>query len=210
MPLTARRLRSDELHDAGRLRHAFFVRQKSWVPASAAGTEVELDDYDRSAIHLGVFDGPSLVGYMRAVAGESAGGFMLDREFRECLSDEEYATIVRPGSVELSRRVIAEHLSPLQAKPVAGLLFKLFYVVVVEERFSNIYLVQEPSYSLMLRKLYGLAFAPINARPYRFPDGTTVNVDHGSVEGLLRALDQHGRRAEYEDFRARYVASSSG
>lgn len=202
--LVVRGLRPEDLPEAGRLRHTFFVEKKGWV--RGPGRE-ELDAYDARALHFGAFHDGQLVGYMRALRGAEPGGMMLDHDFREALTDAEYARIVRPGSVELSRRVVAPDLSVGQAKEVAGLLFQLFYVACVEERFENLYLVQQPSYGPMLRRFYGLALRPLNAVPYTFADGTVVNVDHASIADLLRGIEQRGLRPVYDAFLARHGAA---
>lgn len=207
--LVVRILGPGDLPEAGRLRHTFFVEKKGWVRGEGAVRE-ELDAYDARAIHHGVFHEGRLVGYMRALRGAEPGGMMLDHDFREALTDEEYARVIRPGSVELSRRVVAPDLSVAEAKEVAGLLFKLFYVVCLEERFENLYLVQQPSYGPMLRRFYGLSLRPLNQKPYTFADGTVVNVDHASIGELLLGIEQRGLRPVYEAFLARHGAALVG
>lgn len=198
--LVARLIDPDDLEETGRLRHAYFVERKRWVPARASAPGIELDEYEPHAIHMGVFNGQRLIGYMRALAGESLVGMMLDRDFRECLSADEFRRIERVGSVELSRRVVAEDLSMAQAREVAGLLFQLFYAVVKERGFKHVYLVQEPLHSAMLRRFYGLPFHPVGAQPYRFPDGTVVNVDHATTEELEQELRRRGLWDAYRRF----------
>lgn len=202
--LRARTLAPDELDQAARLRYAFFVRERGWVRADGSADGAELDAYDPHAVHLGVFRGDTLVGYMRALPADGPVGMMLDRDFRECLTDAEYARIDRRGSVELSRRVIADDLPAPARKATAELLFQLFYVYVRAEGLDHVYLVQEPPYAAMLKRLFGLSFAPLNAAPYRFADGTVVNVDHASADTLLAGLDRSGKREAYERFARGY------
>lgn len=199
-----RLLLPEELPEAGRLRHTFFVEKTGWVRAPGAVEGEELDAYDARAIHHGVFLDGRLLGYMRALRGDEPGGMMLDHDFREALTDDEYARIIRPGSVELSRRVVAPELSVSEAKDVAGLLFKLFYVVCEQERFANLYLVQGPSYGPMLRRFFGLPMRPLNAQPYTFADGTAVNVDHASIVDLKAGIEKRGLLPAYEAFMTRY------
>lgn len=202
--LTARELRPDELGQAARLRYAFFVRERRWVRPDESAEGAELDAYDPHAIHMGVFSGDTLLGYMRALRGDGPVGMMLDRDFRECMHDAEYARIERRGSVELSRRVIADDLPVSVRKAAAELLFQLFYAIVRAEGFDHVYLVQEPRYTEMLKRWFGLCFAPLNEAPYRFADGTVVNVDHASADTLLAGLDRSGRREGYERFARGY------
>jgi N-acyl-L-homoserine lactone synthetase len=208
--LVVRKLGPRDLPEAGRLRHGFFVDKTGWVRDASAVPGEELDAYDARAIHHGVFHAGRLVGYMRALRGDEPGGMMLDHDFREALTDDEYARVAHPKSVELSRRVVAPDLALADAKAVAGLLFKLFYVVCLEERFENLYLVQGPSYGPMLRRFYGIELRPLNAKPYTFSDGTMVNVDHASIADLLRGIERRGLRPEYEAFHARYREASAG
>jgi N-acyl-L-homoserine lactone synthetase len=194
----ARELRAGELREAGKLRFQFFVEKRGWVKDVAG--EVEFDRYDPHAIHLGVFADDRLVGYMRALSAAARTGMMLDHDFRECLTDLEFAGLERSGAVELSRRALAEDLELGEARAALGLLFKLFYSVVRERGFQHVYLVQEPAMGQLLRRGFGLDFQPLSAAPYTFADGTRVNVDGAPVAALVRSLAATGRLETYEAF----------
>jgi N-acyl-L-homoserine lactone synthetase len=120
------------LNGAFHLRHAVFVRELSWVPATVR--ECETDRCDRAARHFGVFavvpeseceasERATLAGYARVLLPEA--GFMLHHEFAAIRADapdlpdprrsfEVSRVVVRAelrGARDANRRTAVDHLA---------------------------------------------------------------------------------------------------
>lgn len=200
MSIEAVLLAPDDLAEAGALRHGFFVVEKGWVGGEAG--EPELDAYDAHAVHFGVRRGGALIGYMRALRGDCPTGYMLDHDFRACLGDAQHAALERAQGVELSRRVVAPDLDRADAFATVELLFQAFAHFVLGSGLRAVYLVQEPRYTPMLARMFGLPFVPLNPVPHRFPDGTVVDVVGATTEALMEGLRASGRWDRYREFLA--------
>ncbi len=200
MTIDAVLLGPDDLAEAGALRHRFFVVEKGWVGGSEG--EPELDAYDAHAVHFGVRRDGALVGYMRALRGDCPTGYMLDHDFRACLGADQHAALERAYGVELSRRVVAPHLDRAETFATVELLFQSFAHYVLGNALRAVYLVQEPRYTPMLARMFGLPFRPLNPAPYRFPDGTVVDVVAATADALMAGLRAGGRWDRYRAFLA--------
>jgi N-acyl-L-homoserine lactone synthetase len=198
-----RELSVGQLREAGRLRHGFFVQERGW--AKAASDDIELDVYDSVATHLGVFLKGRLVAYGRGLRGNGPKGMMLDRDFRAALRDDEYSRIIRHRSMEFSRRVVCPSLGAPERLAAAEHLFQLCFAVAMNAGIEHAYLVQEPAVGRVLERMFGLRFTPLNAKPYQFPDGTTVNVDYASITSIVTGLKRSGRWKNYETFSEQYL-----
>lgn len=190
------------LEQAARLRHQFFAVEKGWVPCNEQG--LELDGYDDAALHMGVENNGRLIAYMRVLRGNGASGYMLDKDFRACLHDDSYLQLERHYGVELSRRVVHPALSRESSLEAVELLFQMFCQYVLYNNIKAVYLVQEPSYTPMLRRFFGLNFKPLQAEPYQFPDGTRVEVVGAKTDELMKGLVESGRWPRYEAFMERF------
>ena len=191
-----------DLEQAALLRHQFFAIEKGWVPSNEQG--LELDAYDPHALHFGVKQDGHLIAYMRALRGDSPCGFMLDKDFRACLSAEALAQLERRHGIELSRRVVHPELNRADAMAAVEILFQMFCQYALSDHIHAVYLVQEPSYTPMLKRLFGLNFQSLQDAPYQFADGTRVEVVAASASDLTAGLIDAGRWPRYEAFMRQY------
>ena len=91
--MIAKVLAPEEMEQAYRLRHDVFVDRLKWVPGSPG--RLERDKYDKYATHIGVYEGPKLIGYCRFIPYGKP--WMLTGEF------DWYKGSIESDSVELSR-----------------------------------------------------------------------------------------------------------
>jgi N-acyl-L-homoserine lactone synthetase len=167
--------------EIGKLRYHFFCSKKGWVENSAE-SNVELDSYDDHAVHFGVFSGNELVGYMRALLASAPCGMMIDHDFRQCLTDEEFKLIRRENSLELSRRVTSLNLTSKEQLAVVQHLFYEFYYYCRLHGIEHVYTVQ---------------FRAINRESYTFANGSCVNVDYSSTSEHETHFTSTGMIADY-------------
>lgn len=197
----ARIINPNDLTEAGKLRHNFFVEQKGWVQNANCKTDIELDTYDPYAVHFGVFtEKNELIGYMRAILGSAACKMMICKDFKICLTEEEFKRIHIKNALELSRRVVSPKLSAKEALEVVQYLFYEFYVFCLKHKIEHVYLVQEISSRKILRKFYGLEFNSVNEKEYIFPDGTVINVDYMNVTGMIEKINLNGMIKNYDGY----------
>ena len=189
---------SNSLQAAGKLRHQFFVQEKAWV--ADGGSMLELDHYDPHALHFGVELNGELVAYMRGLRGDAPTGYMLDHDFYACLTPELHMCLERRNGMELSRRVVSNSLSRAEGLQAVELLFKTFSQYALGDDIKSVYLVQEPAYTPMLQRIFGLNFTTLNPEPYTFPDGTCGVVVSASSDDLIAGLKSRGKWSSYENF----------
>jgi acyl homoserine lactone synthase len=170
--LTVKNLVSDEdkLH-AYRLRNNIFCNELGWALQSQNG--LEIDEYDKHAISLGVLDERGeLLAFLRIILAERA--FMIEKEFLS-LVDPRHAIRKESDTIELSRLCVA----PKSRKDkVAGnfgmyyismLLFKGVYQWCLKNHTRHLYAVTEHK----IYKLLCLRGFPCSliGDPYVMPDG---------------------------------------
>ena len=142
----------EEMDAAYRLRHDVFVDELKWVPPSP--DKREIDDYDKFAIPIGLFDLSAqtgkelpLIGYVRLI--QSNYPFMVEKEFA-CLLPKDKPLKKLPDMVESTRICIkkerrADKVGSL-GLTTGHLLYKAIYnwgiihnsrylVTIVEKRY---------------------------------------------------------------------------
>ncbi len=142
----------EEMDAAFRLRHEVFVDELQWVPPSP--DKREIDDYDKFAIPLGLFDLSAqtgkdlpLIGYVRLI--QSNYPFMVEKEFA-CLLPKDKPLKKLPDMVESTRICVkkerrADKVGDLDLT-IGHLLYKAIYnwclihnsrflVTIIEKRY---------------------------------------------------------------------------
>lgn len=162
---------SEEKLQAYRLRNSIFCNELGWALQSQ--NELEIDEYDKHAISLGVLDErDELLAFLRIILAERA--FMIEKEFLSIV-DKHHAIRKESDTIELSRLCVA----PKSRKnKVAGnfgmhyismLLFKGVYQWCLKNHTRHLYAVTEHKiYKLLC--LRGFPCSLIGA-PYVMPDG---------------------------------------
>lgn len=165
---------------AYKLRHEVFAQTLQWVPESKDG--LEYDEYDKYAIHFGVFKQPDeLTSYMRLILPHDL--FMLEKidTFRNLLP-RDYV-LNKKSAAEISRFCTRDDnrrnaMVKTQAKDFSQsiLLLKGVYHWCNLNDIRYLYAVTE--YKIhRLFKSYGFPFKNIIERPfYAMPDGTKVTI----------------------------------
>lgn len=164
-----------------RLRHDYFVRERSWIPSDPTTLGIESDRYDPYCRHLAAFDATSthsgeasIAAYLRVLPWREEVGFMLSHDFSCLLSEIDRAQLGSQGSVELSRLVVAPHIKEqgaLATRQVIELLLKLLYRLSVQENWSTYYIVVEEAWLTAFTRRFHLPFTRLG-QAYTFPDGT--------------------------------------
>lgn len=182
---------ADEVCGYQRLRYESFVLHKGWVKADPAQPGLETDHYDPYCYHLGVFQGPHLVAYLRALPWEADPGFMLEHEFRDLLTAEAALDLAHAGNVELSRLVVAPPAGsgPRESLVVAELLFKLLYQLGKRQDWEAYYIVLEEAWLRILNRRFELPFAPLGV-PHIYPNGTKTLAAHARCDALEESIKQ--------------------
>lgn len=187
------------MEECARLRHAYFVCCKKWVPESCTSPGLECDNYDEHCLHLGVWDEQGVAAYLRILPFASQVGFMLDRELSCLLSDEERRALPRERVVELSRLVVrsdvALRAASSQVHPVE-LLLKRLYCESKRRDFGRFYIVVEQSWLGPFTRRFGLPFQLIGT-PHIFPDGTKTIAATATLEELEAGMRSHSA-SKYE------------
>jgi N-acyl-L-homoserine lactone synthetase len=194
--------------EIGKLRYDFFCDKKGWVTTNNPNSNIELDRYDDHAIHFGVFSGAELVGYMRAIPAAAQCGMMIDHDFRECVTDDEFKHIYRENAVEVSRRVTALNLTMQEQLEVVKQLFCEFYYYCRTNAIEHVFTVQEPATRNVLTYIYGLQFNAVNKEPYTFADGGVVNVDYSSTSANEAYMTSNGMMDDYMSYMNNKLESS--
>ncbi len=180
--------------ECARLRYAYFVQHKQWVPASCAHPGIEQDGYDAHALHIGTWDEGGVAAYLRVLPFDPIVGFMLDLELSCLLSEGERRDLPREGAVELSRLVVRTDV--LSRRSCAGephaveLLLKRLYQESKERGFERFYIVVEEGWLLPFIRRFGLPFQVIGT-PYVFPDGTKTVAAVATLEELEAGMRHH-------------------
>ncbi len=182
------------MRECARLRHAYFVQCRQWVPESCVHSGLEQDGYDAHALHLGIWDEEGVAAYLRVLPFEPRVGFMLDRELSCVLTEEERYSLPREGSVELSRLVVrsdvlAHRYRGAKSYPVE-LLLKRLYQVSKERGFTRFYIVVEAGWLRPFARRFGLPFSIIGT-PHTFPDGTKTVAAMATLEELEVGMRRH-------------------
>ncbi len=180
------------------LRHAYFVRERAWVSESEETPGLEIDSYDAHALHLAVWQGEEVVAYLRILPFDPQVGFMIDRDLRALLSDEERQALPRENAVEISRLVCrvsqssedGQGNSHAEDLGLMELLFKQFYQVSLERGFTRFYIVVEAGWLRLFARRFGVPFRPIGT-PHRFPDGTRTVAATATIEELEAGMRRH-------------------
>lgn len=181
----------DEVWAYQQLRYECFVLRKGWVETNPSQPGRETDGYDPYCYHLGVFQGPLLVAYLRVLPWQADPGFMLEHEFGDLSPEAVKLDLAQAGNVELSRLVVA--LPPGSGRgetlAMAELLFKLVYHLGRRLGWQAYYIVLEEAWLRILNRHFGLAFAPLG-EPHVYPDGTRTVAACAGCGTLEQAVRQ--------------------
>lgn len=100
---TIRTLEDGDKIEAYRLRNAIFCKELGWVHQTQ--DELEVDEYDKHAVFLGVLNGQrKLVAFLRIILAERK--FMIEKDFL-ALVDRRHAIRKEGDTAELSRLCVA-------------------------------------------------------------------------------------------------------
>lgn len=174
-----------ELEKAFRLRHAFFVDDKGWVSPTPLNSGIEKDRYDEYCHHLAVFQGDTIVAYLRILGrAYSPYGFMLEHDFSPLLSKKERRELAKEHAAEVSRLVVRQDpdfiLNVFNKRKVVELLFKLFYHVCLREEYRHLYIVVEEGWLAAFNRMFSFGFDPLG-KLYVFSDGTRTRAALGDL-----------------------------
>lgn len=97
---SSRKLDFSESKIFGRLRWEIFVEQLNWIDGDRKN-RIELDKYDKYAIHFGVFKGSRLVGYLRLLKAGNPEGLLMENTFFQKLWPRGFS--IPADSMEISR-----------------------------------------------------------------------------------------------------------
>ncbi len=185
----ARLIAADEASAYETLRNEYFVVRKGWVDADPSHPGRETDRYDSSCHHLGVFQGPHLIAYLRALPWQPIPGFMLEHEFRDLLSEDAAQGLRQKGVVEISRLIVAPPAGSGRKETVAlaELLFKLVYGLGTQLGWTAYYIVLEEAWLRVLNHRFHLPFVPMGA-PRVYPDGTRTLAAFARCEALEQSM----------------------
>lgn len=148
----------DEQFQAYRLRHKVYTEALRWVPAS--GEDREMDPYDAWATPLGVFsDAGRLVGFSRVLMRPDP--FMLESEFRSCLTDHHEIRKSR-DTAEITRLTVDPALGEkgLSSRVLLAVIKGLYHLLIGQE-VRYCYMVIEKRFLRVLRAL-GFPCRPIS------------------------------------------------
>lgn len=178
-----------EVEASERLRFGYFVRQRKWVAEDPLCPGRERDGYDAFCHHMGVFRGPQLVAYLRALPWQAGRGFMLEREFRALLPAEAQRGLAQQGAVELTRLAVAPRgeLARREVPFVSELLFRLFYREARRWDWKSLYVVVEDAWLPLFERRFKFRLEPLG-RPHTFPDGTRTVAAQARLADLEAAL----------------------
>ena len=135
----------DEKIEAYLLRHRVFAEELGWVPATQ--TLMEIDDYDKEAIFLGVFnERDQLVAFARLIL--TGGRFMIEEEFSSLIGS--WHTIRRQDdTAEVSRLCVSPDARTVSVSGnfgvhhVSMLLYKGIFQLCRKNNIRYIYIVVE-------------------------------------------------------------------
>lgn len=174
-----------------RLRYAYFVERRAWVPENVEVPGIEQDGYDERCLHLGVWDEQGVAAYLRVLPFDPQVGFMLDRELSCLLRDEERQALPRERAVELSRLVVRPDVICCRADPhPMELLLKALYRESKERGYKRFYIVVEQGWLRPFGRRFGLPFRVLGT-PHVFPDGTRTVAATATLEELEAGMRSH-------------------
>ena len=175
------------------LRHGYFVRERKWVTEDPKRPGEEADRYDGHCHHLGVFREEWLLAYLRMLPWIPEVGFMLDREFKALLSEQDRHSLPQEGAAEVSRLVVSGEpgffAGPREKRLALELLFKLLYRLSLAQGYRRLYVEVETGWLAAFRRTFRFPFEPIG-QPCRFPDGTETAAACADLADLEDSLRQ--------------------
>lgn len=179
----------DEVRAYQNLRYEWFVRRKGWVDDDPAHLGRETDHYDPYCHHLGVFQGPHLVAYLRVLPWQTNTGLMLQHEFQDLIAEDAAEELGQEGAVEVSRLVVAPPPGNGGSETVAlaELLFKLAYRLGKHLGWTGYYIVLEEAWLRILNRRFGVAFATLGA-PQTYADGTRTVAAYAHCDTLEQSM----------------------
>lgn len=150
----------EEMDAAFRLRHEVFVDELKWVPPSP--DKREIDNYDKFAIPIGLFDLSAqtgealpLIGYVRLI--QSNYPFMVEKEFA-CLLPQDKPFKKSSNMVELTRICVKKERRPDKIGSLGlttgHLLYKAVYNWVLIHNFRFMVAVIEKRYYRYLKSFF--------------------------------------------------------
>ncbi|MCE5311768.1 MAG: GNAT family N-acetyltransferase [Nitrospiraceae bacterium] len=168
---------STELFLAGRLRHQVFAETLKWIPPK--DNALDFDEYDKYAVHFGVFNNSELTSYMRLIMPEDE--FMIEKieAFKRLLPPG--FSLIKDSAAEISRFCTRTDCRNTRAKANDRYFFQSLCLskgVYHWCRLNNIrYLYAITEYKIFrLFKNYGFPFKTIGTDFHIMPDGTRVVV----------------------------------
>lgn len=179
----------DEVRAYQELRYEHYVLRKGWVNDDPAHPGRETDRYDPYCHHLGVFQGPQLVAYLRVLPWQADPGFMLEHEFRNLISEDAAMELGQQGTIEAPRLVVAPLPSSGRSETVvlAELLFKLVYYLGKLLGWTAYYIVLEEAWLRVLQRRFAVPFAPLGV-PQTYPDGARTLAAYARCDTLEQSI----------------------
>jgi N-acyl amino acid synthase of PEP-CTERM/exosortase system len=161
----------DERIQAYRLRHRVFCEELGWVPRSE--TLLEIDEYDRHAVSIGIFDPQhALVACMRLAF--PGAPFMIEREFSSLIGPW-HKIRKQSDATEVTRACVAPEARRLSVRGTFGAIrlsmlgYKGVYHWCSMNHIRYVYIVVEYKLYRMLRA-QGFQVQPVGA-PVTMSDG---------------------------------------
>lgn len=133
----------EESENYGHLRYDYFVNVRGWqIPTIDNNCKNDLDDFDPSAIHIGLYHLNQLIGYTRLLLGDSPHGMLFQQPFFNGLIPHKDWT-PKKDSCELSRFCFQKNYRPGELFKVLPflLLSKATYDAAVLCKRKYIYVV---------------------------------------------------------------------
>lgn len=140
----------DDWYQVYRLRYNVFAVKLKWIPQNPE--YLDYDKYDEFAHIVGLFDTcGELCGTFRMIQAPDV--FMLEREFQSCLTDKN-PVIKDKYSAEITRLALSPELQNSKlSTELLHVLFKGVYQWSMRNKLKRMYMVVEPKFFLLLKRL---------------------------------------------------------
>lgn len=183
------RAKDEDVRAYQTLRYEYFVLRKGWVGDDPFQPGRETDRYDSYCHHLGVFQGPHLIAYLRVLPWQPDPGFMLEHEFRDLMFEDAAKSLRQEGAVEISRLIVAPPPGSGRSETaaLAELLFKLVYSLGKRLGWAAYYIVLEEAWLRVLNRRFNLPFVPLGV-PHVYPDGTRTLAAFAHCDALEQSM----------------------